>query len=316
MSETQQSTSDSAQNSSPRPGIEVRFLIFGVGFIGIQVLVGCVVGVGFIVWLLGTERLASLSDTAALETLLPAFVVPFTASSAVPLTALVFLWCCACRRRLDGRSWQSMGFQWPATGGATSLPAGFGLGTAAMLMSAIIVAGAGGYLWTGIQLSWMMLVMAPVLLLMAFTEELVFRGYLLQNLIEAGKTGSGVVFSSLVFWLMHGMNPGVWDSPVISINLFAAGIIHALAYVLSGNIWYPTLMHFGWNVTQGLVLDIPVSGLDLPGMIGIAVADGAPDWLTGGRFGLEGSLVTTVAEVVLILFLVRLIRHPSLRDDI
>ena len=60
---------------------------------------------------------------------------------------------------------------------------------------------------------------------------------------------------------MLALNPNAWSSPLIGVNLFGAGVLLALAYMLSGNIWFPTVVHFAWNFAQGVLLGIPVSGI-------------------------------------------------------
>ena len=71
----------------------------------------------------------------------------------------------------------------------------------------------------------------------------------------------GIFVSSLIFWLFHALNPAVWTTPLAGVNLFGAGIVLALAYLASGNVWFPTAMHFAWNAVQGILFELPVSGV-------------------------------------------------------
>ena len=113
-----------------------------------------------------------------------------------------------------------------------------------------------------------------------------------------------VVFSSVVFWLMHSLNPSAWSSPLVGVNLFGAGVVLALAYRVSGNIWFPTALHFAWNIGQGVVLQLPVSGIRMDGVVDLEVNGAMPAWLTGGEFGLEASVLVTAVEAAQVLLFV------------
>jgi hypothetical protein len=142
-------------------------------------------------------------------------------------------------------------------------------------------------------------------------EEILCRGYLLQNLIDIGRPRFGILFSSTIFCLLHAWNPAAGSSPIVAINLFGAGVTLALAYRVSRNIWYPTAAHFGWNFTQGVLFQVPVSGIKTDGLFDVSLVATAHTWLTGGAFGIEGSILATVAEIGMSLVLLRvLLRQP------
>jgi hypothetical protein len=164
---------------------------------------------------------------------------------------------------------------------------------------------AGGFIWHGFSASYQTALLIPTFIVMAFTEEIVCRGYLYQNLIDIRRPWFGLFFSSTIFWLLHALNPAVWSSPIIAVNLFGAGVTLALAYRVSGNIWYPTAAHFGWNFAQGVLFQVPVSGIKTDGLCDVQIVESAPRWLTGGAFGIEGSLLGTAAEVAMSLVLIR-----------
>lgn len=263
-----------------------------------QVAIGAAVGVCILLWRVGQG--AAVLAPEDLQQLLDQDVVLAMALSALPVTLLTLVVCVGARRYIDHRTWRSMGFARPAVSGRDGIWCGFLLGLGTMLAAACVITVLGGYRWHSTEVSAMNLVMIPVLFALAFSEEVLFRGYLLQNLLDEGRTGFGIGFTAVVFWLVHGLNPGAWESPFSSLNLLGAGILLAQAYVISGNIWYPTMLHFGWNAAQGLLLSIPVSGLRLDGVIRLSQANDAPQWLTGGSFGLEGSAVVTLLELMLI----------------
>jgi len=125
-----------------------------------------------------------------------------------------------------------------------------------------------------------------VLIFGALAEELMFRGYPFQRLEEAiGSVGAIAVFS-LLFALVHLSNPGA--SPLGLANTVLIGIVLAIAYLRTRALWLSWGIHFGWNVSLGLLLGLPVSGLRLFNVLMRASVKG-PRWMTGGGYGLEAS---------------------------
>ena len=140
----------------------------------------------------------------------------------------------------------------------------------------------------------------------ALLEELTFRGYPFQKLTEACGVFWAVVFLSALFGAVHLANPqaGGWLSWGF-FNTLAVGLLFAMARIRSGSLWFSTGLHFGWNVFQGVVFGLPVSGLNEFATLVSGIALGPP-WLTGGDYGPEGSL-TCAAILVLALPLVWLL---------
>ncbi|MBI3159003.1 MAG: CPBP family intramembrane metalloprotease [Chloroflexi bacterium] len=126
-----------------------------------------------------------------------------------------------------------------------------------------------------------------VFLFVGFYEELLSRGYLLQNLEDGLNTGWAVFLSSAVFGLLHISNPNA--SLVAVAGILGAGLLFAYAYLRTRSLWLAIGLHIGWNVFEGVVFGFPVSGLDTPTLIEIQVT-GPPLW-TGGAFGPEAGLL-------------------------
>lgn len=135
-------------------------------------------------------------------------------------------------------------------------------------------------------------VLPPVLLLSgsaAVIEELMFRGVLFRIVEEWCGSWIALAVSAAVFGLIHLLNPNATLFAAIAIIL-EAGILLAAAYMLTRRLWLAMGMHFAWNVTQGGVFGVPVSGIPMPGML-----DGkleGPAWISGGAFGPEASMIT------------------------
>jgi membrane protease YdiL (CAAX protease family) len=248
--------------------------------------------------LLGIIDQASLLDLAESQPLL-ALGTLINLLLILPLTYLF-------RRLLDGETVLSLGLARTA-GWLRDVVAGLLLGT--VLIGAIFaVEWAMGWLtvegfrWQ-IQSPLLVLVNLLIYLLLmvavAFYEELAYRGYILQNLSADWAVFVAVVASSLLFGLFHGLNPNVtW---LALVNIFLAGVVLAACYLVTRSLWLPMAFHFSWNVVQGAIFSYPVSGLEAEGLV-LTSTIGNP-LLTGGAFGPEGGLLSTLALCLALLLL-------------
>ena len=90
--------------------------------------------------------------------------------------------------------------------------------------------------------------------------------------------------------------------------MIEGGVLIALLYALTRSLWLVIGYHAAWNIMQGPVLGVPISGTGEGPSLVSTVAHGS-EWLTGGAFGTEASLVTvTVATLVNIVLVIVLIR--------
>ncbi len=273
-----------------------RFTIFGFGFLALEIGIAIVLLIGLVVYLVATGT--SPDALASNPKIFEEWQVQLSMIAAIPLTAATLGLVLLCRRYLDHRSVRSLGLARTGYSLTVSIAGGFLVGFLPVVLVIGILLAGGGFDWVGASASAQTALLVPVLMAMAFFEEIVCRGYLLQNLIDIRRPLFGIVFSSTVFWLLHSLNPSAWSSPIVSLNLFGAGVSLALAYQLSRNIWFPTAMHFGWNFAQGVLFEVPISGLKTDGLLDVRLVETAPLWLTGGEFGIEGSILATVAELV------------------
>ncbi len=122
----------------------------------------------------------------------------------------------------------------------------------------------------------------------AWWEELVFRGYLLQNVKDGLSLFWAVVLPSFVFGIAHLTNPNATLAGAAGVA--TAGLLLGFAYVRTRQLWLPLGIHIGNNFFQGVVFGFPVSGLVgsfhllQPTVSGLAL-------ITGGAFGPEAGLV-------------------------
>lgn len=142
------------------------------------------------------------------------------------------------------------------------------------------------------------------------SEELMFRGYMIPAFNKRYKTAVGVVVSSILFSAFHSLNPGF--TPLASINLALIAVLFALIYLLTGDIWMTSAMHTAWNLTQGNIYGLQVSGnLASNTVVKIVYDSNANPVITGGTFGPEGGLATTAVTCVCMVIVIALLISKS-----
>lgn len=151
----------------------------------------------------------------------------------------------------------------------------------------------------GYQLDWNSLISSWFFyLLVAFTEEIMMRGYVLGRLLCTRMNKFLAMFiSSALFALLHVFNPDVSFLPML--NLVLAGMLLGVTYLYTRNLWFPIALHLFWNWIQGSVLGYQVSGIDFSGSL-LTLRLPEENWINGGGFGFEGSLICTVLTVIAI----------------
>ena len=193
--------------------------------------------------------------------------------------------------------------------------AGALLGFVLIFLSVVVVAVFFDYHITRIVLNphTLKLPVAVVFTLMtgAMAEELMFRGYPFQRLVDSiGKVGAVLVLSAL-FGAVHLHNPHVSDSRAVQVfafvNTLLIGVVLAIAYLRTSALWLPWGLHFSWNLTMGLIFGLPVSGISDFAVLVHAHARG-PEWLLGGHYGLEGGLLGTLLILLGLAYVVVFVR--------
>lgn len=133
-------------------------------------------------------------------------------------------------------------------------------------------------------------------LLVAVTEEVMLRGFVLGRMLSAGMNRFVALFlSSALFSAMHLFNPNFALLPFV--NILLAGCLLGSSFLYTRNLCFPVVLHWFWNWLQGPVLGYEVSGMD-SGETLLTLRLTGSDLLTGGSFGFEGSLLCTVLLVV------------------
>jgi membrane protease YdiL (CAAX protease family) len=178
----------------------------------------------------------------------------------------------------------------------------FGLGAAlgwAMLLVSILPLVLGGGLiitfWAIPRQFGILIVDLLILAVAALAEEVAFRGYPFQQLIEAiGPTLATVVFS-ILFAAMHVFNPGANRASFL-VTVFCSWLLSA-AYLRTRALWVSWGWHFAWNASMCVLFGLPVSGITQFSPV-IQSNTVGPVWMTGGDYGPEASAVTTIVILI------------------
>lgn len=206
----------------------------------------------------------------------------FSLTLVVPtLAAYLFLVLRIERRRPGELAWHKL------------LPHGaLGIAMGVLLISAVVgvlwLAGSYEVVGTNPDAPWALALLVGGLS-SAIAEELVFRGILFRVTEEGLGTWPALAVSAVVFGLLHIANRGATAGSSVAIAV-EAGLLLGLVYHVTRSLPLCMGMHLGWNFAQGMVYGIPVSGAAIQGWL-VSSRTG-PDWLTGGSFGAEGSVVT------------------------
>ncbi|UMZ72618.1 CPBP family intramembrane glutamic endopeptidase [Natranaerofaba carboxydovora] len=133
--------------------------------------------------------------------------------------------------------------------------------------------------------------------LVGVIEEVFARGYCMKKVLNHDNVLVPVIGSSVIFMVMHLMNPDL--SFLGLFNILLIGILFAYMFIKTGNLWMPIGYHITWNYFQGNIFGFSVSGMSMEGIYNVSSME--ENIMTGGGFGLEGGLLATF--VILLGFL-------------
>jgi membrane protease YdiL (CAAX protease family) len=218
------------------------------------------------------------------------------------------------RKVLDRRSFASLGFSLDSNT-VKDLVVGFWI--PGLLMGLIFVTELSlgwltidSFAWETMAVeSWLGILLQGLLLftLVGVSEELLSRGYQLQNISEGLNLTWGVLISSSIFAVLHLANPS--SSLFSSLGIFAAGLFLAYGWIRTGKLWLPIGLHLGWNLFEGTVFGFPVSGLKIEALINQTPS--GPMLITGGGFGPEAGLIVLPAMLLGVFIISIYTRHRN-----
>lgn len=186
----------------------------------------------------------------------------------------------------------------------SSIGNGLFIGFSYFIIVTLTMSLCGYYHIKSIQFDWeKQLFSFTLFFLVAVSEEIFFRGILFRMINRRWNIWAALVISALIFGGLHIFNDNatLWSSIAIAIE---AGSLLGAAYAYSKNIWLPIGIHWIWNYTQGNILGFPVSGEDNVTSI-ITPEISGPQWLTGGSFGAEASVISAVIGLLISLWFIR-----------
>jgi membrane protease YdiL (CAAX protease family) len=195
-------------------------------------------------------------------------------------------------RKIEGRAATELSL----AGAGRELGSGLGLGSLLVLACTLVLLAAGAYsitssAITGSAAPGVLLKPVPEQVMVAFFEEILFRAVVFRLLEKSWGSWTALTGSTLLFVLAHLPNEHV--SALALLATAAAGLALAGAWLLTRRLWLAVGLHFAWNYLFDAVLSVPVSGHTSRGWLQVAAS--GPEWLSGGRYGIEGSVVTLVA---------------------
>jgi membrane protease YdiL (CAAX protease family) len=208
-------------------------------------------------------------------------------------------------RIFEGRHLIDAGLWWNR---ASSENLGFGLlggaGAACLVLLPPVLIGAAHFSGTPEDQPTFGTILFVLILLIAgvIGEELLFRGYGFQLLLSACGPYITIISLGALFALLHGRNPNAdWFG---LLNTAGFGILFGYAYFRSRDLWLPIGLHLGWNVM------LPVFGVNLSGLrmriTGYEMSWTAGRLWSGGEYGPEASVLTSVVLLLLFFYLLRI----------
>ncbi len=148
---------------------------------------------------------------------------------------------------------------------------------------------------------YVMFISLITLLAVSLIEEIIFRGYLLNNLLESINKYIALVIISVIFAVLHSLNANFTIAGLINLTLF--GILIGIPYIINQNLWFPISFHLSWNYSQGPIFGFFVSGKGEGIKFLITQNLQGDPLITGGNFGFEGSVILTIILAISILIL-------------
>ncbi|MCO6509743.1 MAG: CPBP family intramembrane metalloprotease [Aridibacter famidurans] len=221
--------------------------------------------------------------------------------SSVISLAIVLLISWGCGKLLEHLPFKALGASFTKYW-LKDLILGLLLGAAAVVIAVGIAAMFGGLSFGFNDEAGGTILMAALVSLGIFTagaafEEAFARGYIFQTFVRSNLAWLALLLTSAIFASGHIGNPS--SGTFSFVNTFLAGIWLGAAYLKTRTLWLAFGLHVAWNFVLGTVFGIEVSGLtQLSEYPILREMDTGPEWITGGKYGLEGGIACTVALVV------------------
>ena len=205
---------------------------------------------------------------------------------------------CFFQKFLDNKSIKSLGFSFKNKN--RDIIVGFILALSTIGGGTLILKFFGYLKFSNIQVDIQTLFLNFILFtIVAFSEEIFMRGYILNNLLTSMNKYLALLISAVIFALFHLFNPNL--SLIGIIDLFLAGILLGSTYIFTKNLWFPISFHLFWNFFQGPIFGYSVSGTEQKSLFVLEIIGNKI--ITVGEFGFEGSILCTIFTILSILLI-------------
>ena len=168
---------------------------------------------------------------------------------------------------------------------------GSAIGWAGVTVCTLLIAVFGGivvFFYIGWFQFLLIFVDLAILLVAALAQEVAFRGYPFQRLIDATNPVVATLLMSLLYAFVIAENPGSSTASLL-LSMFMGWLL-SVAYLRTRGLWVGSGIHFAWTASMAVLFGLPLSGLDRYSPVISSTALG-PTWLTGFDYGPEGSAV-------------------------
>lgn len=215
------------------------------------------------------------------------------------------------RKLVDRKSFNSIGFSL-ASQFRKDLFIGLicGVAMVAVIFTILKLTGLIEIAGTGFP-TYELILVAGIMFVIAVMEELIYRIYLLVNLTLSMNKYVALAITSVLFTLIHANNSGVTLLGLI--NIFLIAVLLGGYYIYRKNVWFPIAFHFSWNFALGSIFGSAVSGNSVPSIFKIDIL--GSELMTGGEFGFEGSILTTILFIIAIILMQLKFGKKSIKDD-
>jgi membrane protease YdiL (CAAX protease family) len=204
-------------------------------------------------------------------------------------------------RIYEGRKLSDIGFHWnPASRWNLAWGLVGGMAAALVVLAGPLVLGAASMHADASEGHWRTFVFITLILILgAAGEEILFRGYGFQVLLRSTGPFSTILPVGVLFGAMHTTNPHASNLGLV--NTAGFGMLFGYAFWRSRDLWLPFGLHFGWNFTLPF-FGTSLSGVKM-GVTGYELQWKAGELWSGGEYGPEASISTSIVLLALLVFL-------------
>ena len=240
------------------------------------------------------------------------FALPFLLFGFVFMILALFLWV----RGVEGRPLATLGIV--KKGSLVELVKGLAVGSLLFSLVALLMllSGAGFFEWGQLTLGPFLyiLILFPLWMIQGGAEELVTRAWLLPVSVKKTNLLIGLLTSSLLFALLHLGNPDIGILPIVNIALF--GLFANLYLLRTDNVWGIIGLHAAWNFSQGNIYGFSVSGTGVDAAVLNFIPKSEWSWLTGGVFGAEASIFSSLILLLAVFYLLFKIKKDGVLTEL